>query len=230
MQAKREASDRNREVEKMRTRKLSRGVTTIEYSILLAFLVIAGGYYMDRNSISSAVEGSNQRASALLRGEKKIKNSDDFWKALTSDRSPIFWRDAKGEEFVYTGLYEYMTNSRNTLGELNNYTSGAIESGFKHDGLLPEPIKGEVYYNLSEPVQRLLTQDGFTGLDNLTWSVINNKLYVYEGNLNLAEHKDKYFTVKCYDMSAKTSTAQEVRAKFVKSGMKGADYGFLTPG
>lgn len=193
-----------------------RGAMLIEYGLIFALLVVVAMSFSSSNLTQLVTNPFNQ-ASSALDGKSKINSSDSFWKAINRDNSPIVYNGVE-----YNGIRAYMNGM---VDAKVNLTSGAIGSNFSA-GTKPS-VNGKEYANASTPVNEMLTQNNYSGHEDITWSVIGSNLYVYDEKKLTTADVGKNFKVDRYDLTSKDPTPTQVNVRFVKSG-KG-NYGYLTP-
>ncbi len=193
-----------------------RGAMLIEYAFVCA-LFLAVAMVFGSFDFTQFVTNPFNQASSALDGKSKINDSDSFWKAINRDNSLIVYDGVE-----YSGIRAYMDGLSNKKVSL---TSGSIGSNFV--SATKPSVNGKEYANASTPVHEMLTQNNYTGHENITWSVIGTKLYVYDERALTTADVGKTFKVASYDLTSKEPTPKSVNVRFVKSG-KG-NYGFLTP-
>ena len=187
----------------------SKGALFVEYALILAFVVVVGVTFHDVN-FRKSIDKIITKTEYLLDGKQGIFTADDFFTAVQKSEPPITYNGT-----TYPTIYDYIKEK--IKNENYSFTSGYIEAGWDNK-------VDEVYKNGSEPIYDALNKSNFAGYDNLTWSVINGKLYVYEGKLNLAEHKNKQFTVTSYDVLHPEKAPVPATVTFVESKN---GYGYL---
>lgn len=193
-----------------------RGAMLIEYALIFVVLLGAAMAFGSFDFTQLVTNPFNQ-ASSALDGKSKINNSDSFWKAINRDNTLIVY---DGKE--YSGIRAYMNGlSENKV----SLTSGSIGSDFL--SATKPSVNGKEYANASTPIHEMLTQNNYSGHENITWSVIGTNLYVYDERKLTTADAGKNFKVARYDLTSKDPEPTSVNVKFVKSS-KG-NYAFLTP-
>lgn len=196
-------------MDKDKQQTYKKGVLLVEYALLLGFVVSVSVAFYDFSS-NKSIENIFVRLNYVFEGKNGIFSSDDFFTALQNSRYPIVYNGKS-----YDTIYDYIRDKV----EKDNYsfTSGSIEAGWNNG-------TDSIYGNGSDPVHDALNQSKYIGHENITWSIINGKLYVYDkGKLNLKEHKGQKFAVDCYDIKTGQPLGIET-ATFVESKN---GYGYL---
>lgn len=188
-----------------------RGAMFIEYAMVLAFVIAVGVAFHDLN-FHKSIDNIFTRAEYLLEGKKGIFTSDDFFTAVQKSEPQITYNGT-----TYNSVYDYIKDK--VAKENYSFTSGSIDVGW-NNGV------DSYYKNGSEPVHDALEKSQYAGHENITWSIIGGRMYVYEeGKLNVKDHANQKFTVNYYDVQSGKNLGQKT-VTFVESKN---GYGYLKP-
>lgn len=189
-----------------------KGIIVIEFALILAF-ILATGIVFTGSSFSNSINTIITKVDYAFEGKNGIFTSDDFFTALQKSNVPIVYNGKP-----YNTIYDYIKDK--VINENYSFTSGSIEAGW-NNGV------DSVYNNGSDPVHDALTKSKYAGHENITWSIINGTLYVYDkGKLNLKDNKGQKFTVDCYDIRNPNNKLAPKTVTFVQSSN---GYGYLKP-
>ena len=183
----------------MKKRLYYKGALFIEYALILAFVIVLGCFFISGDSTKGPIETIFNRASAMLQGKHYIASSKDFWDAVKNHEDNFTFGTSNTE---VNGIIDYLLRSN------AQFASGAGDVGFPSGEYYRPTIDGETIASAPAAVEKLLEQSGYTGLENVSWSVLDGggTKYLYVANQRYT--KDDFntagtFKVTRYDLNQK---------------------------
>lgn len=190
-----------------------RGVSTVEYAVLLAFATVVAGCFLPDN-FTAPINNVIVKLGYVFDGKKDISNMDAFAQAIIDDKTPI---KVKGKTEQFQGIMD--------LVQAYDYTfsSAALGITTNKDSEMKSEYNGIKYTNYIGAVAQILADNNYVGYDNYTWTISpDNQLYIVDRKLDINNDQDKgTHTVTAYDLTKDKPTPYTETVNYIKGSNGG---------